>query len=160
MAAEIAAIQQQLRWRMFPSPFGNIRYLWRDHCCQQIELNELPSPSEHPQDDPVFHWLTSYFAGQPHPLPMLATPRSEFQHRLRQALWQIPPGSTRSYGQLARDLHSAPRAVGQALHANPLPLLVPCHRVVSTHTLGGFAFGPQWKQRLLQFESKKGVPSL
>jgi methylated-DNA-[protein]-cysteine S-methyltransferase len=51
----------------------------------------------------------------------------------------IPVGQTRTYGEVARELGSAARAVGQACRANPCPIVVPCHRVVGRHGLGGFA---------------------
>lgn len=63
-----------------------------------------------------------------------------FQQRVWQQIAQIPVGQTRSYGQLAAALHTAPRAVGQACAANPLPIAVPCHRVLAGNGgLGGFA---------------------
>jgi methylated-DNA-[protein]-cysteine S-methyltransferase len=55
-----------------------------------------------------------------------------------QALRRIPGGSTQSYGELARQLHTAPRAVGQACGANPIPVIIPCHRVLARNGLGGF----------------------
>ncbi len=62
-----------------------------------------------------------------------------FRNRVWQALRRIPAGQTRSYGELAQALHSAPRAVGQACGANPLPIVIPCHRVVAKDGgLGGF----------------------
>ncbi len=61
-------------------------------------------------------------------------------------------GHTLTYGKLAKVLHSGPRAVGQALGANPVPILIPCHRVVAAHGLGGFSCGLEWKKRLLAFE--------
>ena len=62
-----------------------------------------------------------------------------FQQRVWAAMQAIPPGETRSYGELARELGSSPRAVGGACRANPIPLLIPCHRVVSAAGIGGFA---------------------
>ena len=62
-------------------------------------------------------------------------------HRLQvwEALQRIPPGETRTYGDLARELKSSARAVGGACGANPLPLVVPCHRVVAAgNRIGGF----------------------
>jgi methylated-DNA-[protein]-cysteine S-methyltransferase len=62
-----------------------------------------------------------------------------FRQRVWQALLQIPIGQSRTYGELARLLHSAPRAIGGACGANPIALVIPCHRVVGTHgSLGGF----------------------
>lgn len=63
-----------------------------------------------------------------------------FQRRVWEQIAAIPGGHTATYGQVARNLHNAPRAVGQACGANPYPVVVPCHRVVATHGgLGGFA---------------------
>lgn len=67
-----------------------------------------------------------------------------FQRRVWEQITAIPPGQTHTYGQLAKSLKNAPRAVGQACGANPYPLVVPCHRVVATggagdKKLGGFA---------------------
>ena len=63
-----------------------------------------------------------------------------FQRRVWAQISAIPNHQTRTYGELAKTLHNAPRAVGQACGANPFPLVVPCHRVVATGGgLGGFA---------------------
>lgn len=65
---------------------------------------------------------------------------SAFQRSVWTQISSIPSGQTRSYGQLAQVLNSAPRAVGQACAANPLPVVVPCHRVIAANGgLGGFA---------------------
>jgi methylated-DNA-[protein]-cysteine S-methyltransferase len=62
-----------------------------------------------------------------------------FQRRVWDAISAIPSGRLSTYGEMARTLHSGPRAVGQACGANRYPLAIPCHRVVSTSGLGGFA---------------------
>ncbi len=62
-----------------------------------------------------------------------------FQRRVWQQISAIPSGEIRSYGDLARALRSAPRAVGQACGTNYFPLVIPCHRVVAANGLGGFA---------------------
>lgn len=79
----------------------------------------------------------------------LATSGSEFQRRVQEALREIPAGRTRSYGDLARELGSAPRAVGQACGANPFAPLVPCHRVLGAAGLGGFAHSTEVGGELL-----------
>jgi methylated-DNA-[protein]-cysteine S-methyltransferase len=82
-----------------------------------------------------------------------STGGTAFQQRVWQALVQIPRGATRSYGDLARELQSSPRAVGRAVGTNPLCLVVPCHRVIGADgSLTGFAFGVAIKQRLLELE--------
>jgi methylated-DNA-[protein]-cysteine S-methyltransferase len=69
----------------------------------------------------------------------LAPAGTVFRRRVWDTLAQIPVGESRTYGELARQLHTAPRAVGGACGANPIALVIPCHRVVGTHgSLGGF----------------------
>jgi methylated-DNA-[protein]-cysteine S-methyltransferase len=70
------------------------------------------------------------------PLALVGT---AFQRRVWQALREIPPGVVLTYGQLAKQLGSVPRAVGQACGANDFPIVIPCHRVVSSSGIGGFA---------------------
>ncbi|HEV8256019.1 MAG TPA: methylated-DNA--[protein]-cysteine S-methyltransferase [Casimicrobiaceae bacterium] len=69
----------------------------------------------------------------------LAPAGTLFRRRVWDTLAEIPVGESRTYGELARQLHTAPRAVGGACGANPIALMIPCHRVVGTHgSLGGF----------------------
>lgn len=63
---------------------------------------------------------------------------TDFQQTVWHALCDIPPGSPLTYGQLAKKLGTAPRAIGGACGANPIPIIVPCHRVVSANGIGGF----------------------
>jgi methylated-DNA-[protein]-cysteine S-methyltransferase len=69
----------------------------------------------------------------------IASQGTPFQRRVWRKIAAIGPGRTRSYGEIARELGSSPRAVGQACGANPVPLVVPCHRVLAAGGLGGFA---------------------
>jgi len=79
-----------------------------------------------------------------------------FQQRVWHAIGIIPLGQTRTYSELAQQVGSGPRAVANACGANSLPLVVPCHRVVAKHGIGGFmqgkANGLTIKQWLLQHE--------
>lgn len=103
--------------------------------------------------------LEAYYADPAHvftvPLALTGTP---FRQQVWTALGTIPSGHTLSYGELARRLHSAPRAVGQAVGDNPLPILIPCHRVVAADGgLGGFnhsrvGFSQDIKRWLLHHE--------
>ncbi|MEE8342223.1 MAG: methylated-DNA--[protein]-cysteine S-methyltransferase [Gammaproteobacteria bacterium] len=70
------------------------------------------------------------------PLVRLGT---EFQRQVWRALQGIPLGETRTYGELAQQLDSGPRAVGNACRANPVPIVVPCHRVVAATGIGGYS---------------------
>ena len=64
---------------------------------------------------------------------------TDFQKKVWRIMQQIPAGRTLQYGEVARRLHSSPRAVGNACRANPIPLIIPCHRIVAKHGLGGFS---------------------
>jgi O-6-methylguanine DNA methyltransferase len=101
--------------------------------------------------------LQRYFDGQrvlfDEPLDLREA--TAFQCRVWLAVRDIPYGETRSYGQIARQVGSprAARAVGQAMAANPLPIVVPCHRVIgSDGDLRGFGGGLDLKRRLLEME--------
>jgi len=74
-----------------------------------------------------------------------------FQQRVWQAISSIPLGQTRTYGELANEIGSGPRAVANACGANSLPLLVPCHRVVGKNGLGGFMQGKHNSLRIKQW---------
>ena len=93
---------------------------------------------------------------RPGPLPPLDWSQgTEFQRRVWSALLEIAPGKTRSYSEIARIIGQprSARAVGGACGANPIPVLVPCHRVLAAHgRLGGFSGGLDWKRRLLARE--------
>lgn len=100
--------------------------------------------------------LTAYFEGSllrfSIALDLRGTP---FQLEVWQALQEIPYGEVRSYGDIARSIGRprAVRAVGMANHDNPVPIIVPCHRVIgSNRTLTGYGGGLELKERLLQLE--------
>lgn len=80
-----------------------------------------------------------------------------FFHSVWQRMRKIPWGHALTYGDLATALGmpNASRAVGQACGANPLPLIIPCHRVIGTQGPGGFAFGMAWKNKLLELETER-----
>lgn len=101
---------------------------------QQEQPPKLPLAAE------AVRQLRAYFADPRFvfglPLTIVGT---SFQRRVRDAIAAIPSGETRSYGEIARAVRSAPRAVGGACGANPFPLVIPCHRVIAADGgLGGF----------------------
>jgi methylated-DNA-[protein]-cysteine S-methyltransferase len=102
--------------------------------------------------------LQDYFDGKRMSFNLpLAPEGSNFQKRVWLALCAIPPGETRSYADIARTIGSAPRAVGGANGANPIPLFIPCHRVIAADgSLGGYSGGdgPATKRYLLDHESR------
>ena len=103
---------------------------------------------------PARDQISAYLAGKRTDFDLPLAPNgSAFQQRVWSALRAIPRGETRSYGDLAKKLHTAARAIGRANATNPICLIVPCHRVIGADgSLTGFAFGEEIKHRLLTLE--------
>ena len=82
-----------------------------------------------------------------------------FQQKVYSAMQAIPKGNTRTYGDLAKELGVPPQPVGQACGSNPIPIIIPCHRVVGENGLGGFSGlgGVETKIKLLKFEQAYGL---
>ncbi len=129
-----------------------VRIAWSDH--------EAGEPQAQPGETPLLaraaQQLSEYFAGTRRdfdlPLDPAGTP---FQRRVWTEMARIPFGATESYGALARKTGSVARAVGGACGANPIPIVIPCHRVVAEGGgLGGFSggTGPATKRALLELE--------
>jgi methylated-DNA-[protein]-cysteine S-methyltransferase len=84
--------------------------------------------------------LSRYFADGTRPIGLDVLPAgTDFQRRVWRALQAIPAGQTRTYGELARQLGSGARAVGNACRNNPVSVVVPCHRVVAVSGPGGYS---------------------
>jgi methylated-DNA-[protein]-cysteine S-methyltransferase len=101
--------------------------------------------------------LRRYAAGQRVDFDVVLDPAgTPFQRQVWETMRQIPYGETWTYGQLAHAIGNpkAVRAVGQACHRNPCAPVVPCHRVVASHGLGGYYGGLDMKRFLLDFEKK------
>lgn len=134
---------------LIDSPLGPLGIHWQGAALTAVDL-EPPSaipaaqgPGAADECAPpwlIAHQLADYFARActPFDLP-LELGGTDFQQRVWALLRTIPVGETRTYGEVARQLGSAARAVGQACRANPCPIVVPCHRVVAVQGLGGFA---------------------
>lgn len=111
----------------------------------------------------MMDWLESYFAGEKMafteeiPLDLIGT---EFQLNVWKALGGVPYGEIRTYGDIAAAIGrpAAVRAVGAANGANPIPVLLPCHRIIGANRkLTGFRGGLEMKRRLLDIEQIEGV---
>lgn len=99
--------------------------------------------------------LTAYFAGRCHEFDLPVKPRGSAAERVVwQAMAEIPYGQTKTYGEIAKATGITAREVGQACGRNPIPIFLPCHRVVAANGLGGFSApgGVAWKGQLLVLE--------
>lgn len=103
--------------------------------------------------------LTAYFAGRLTAFDLPLDWGQGLQSAVRHAMAAIPFGQTLTYGQIARAVEAPAQAVGQACGANPLPILIPCHRVLGANSLGGFSAkgGVETKVWLLRHEGAAGL---
>jgi methylated-DNA-[protein]-cysteine S-methyltransferase len=93
----------------------------------------------HPAVRQLIQCLDSYFTtASSIIIPPLAPAGTAFQQRVWRALLRIPCGSVKTYGQLAAELKTGSRAIGQACRRNPIAILIPCHRVVAARDMGGY----------------------
>ncbi|GAB2880979.1 methylated-DNA--[protein]-cysteine S-methyltransferase [Nocardioides pacificus] len=154
-------------WTEMESPIGDLRLVEHDDAIVAIEFSpyrpvgEAPGIGGRADDHPVLveavAQLASYFRGERTtfdlPLRPAGTP---FQQRVWEQLLLIGFGETASYGEIARRLgmtNAASRAVGLANGRNPIPVVIPCHRVIGANgTLTGYAGGIERKQTLLDLE--------
>lgn len=149
---------------IFPSAFGEILVVGDDQAIEILNFQNRTSP--HPVDpawrrDPALFGkarqeLEAYFAGELQEFTLNVVPRgTEFQRQVWQALQEIPYGTLATYRDIAQRIGrpNAVRAVGAANGANPVAVVVPCHRVIGSNgTLTGYAGGLEIKERLLQLE--------
>ena len=156
-------------WKVYlpDTPMGPLRLYFTDRGLTGLEFageeaspapeHNAPPPHLKPLIEAAKLELTAYFEGVPTDFPALSLdPRgTPFQLRVWQELRLIPWGQTISYGELARRVGNprASRAVGQANAVNPIPLIIPCHRVIAADgSLGGYSSGPDRKRWLLRHE--------
>lgn len=154
-------------WTVMESPVGELRIIEREGSVSQIEFSPFRPPAdgrpmgERHDDLPVLveavRQLSAYFAGELTEFDLPLAPQgTEFQQRVWKELLEIPHGRTASYGEVAHRLghtNAASRAVGTANGRNPIPIVIPCHRVIGANgTLTGYAGGMERKQVLLDLE--------
>lgn len=148
------------------SPLGNIGFKLEENKLIRLEFVSakftLIKPVT-PLARQVVDQITHYFRDAKYRfnLPLLLSGTTH-QQRIWQALAKIPTGVITSYGALAEQLNTSARVIGNACRANPIPIIIPCHRIVAKNGLGGYngARNGQWlaiKTWLLQHESIKSV---
>ena len=125
------------------APFGVLGIVCNEDMLSGIQFLAANTVVQAPQSQfakEVCKQLLAYFddANFPFSLPFKLA-GTDHQDKVWKAMCAIPRGQTRQYGELARELASSARAVGQACGTNPTPIIIPCHRVVSKAGMGGFA---------------------
>jgi methylated-DNA-[protein]-cysteine S-methyltransferase len=126
---------------------------WNDRTVHQVRFARTGMQGRVPEP------IRRYCAGHVENLSQLNTPAIQedtVYSRIYQAVQQVPYGSTSTYGKIAAGTGTSPRVVGQAMARNPVPLVIPCHRIVAADGIGGFSFPVEIKEALLAME-KKGL---
>lgn len=142
--------------RAIETPIGPLTLEADENAVTAIRFSAGGAQDASPLLDAAEAQLREYFAGARRTFDLPLAPHgTAFQQRVWAALRTIPYGETRTYGELAAAIDSpnASRAVGMANHRNPLPIIIPCHRVIGANgTLTGYAGGLEIKRRLLALE--------
>jgi methylated-DNA-[protein]-cysteine S-methyltransferase len=150
-------------WTVYESPLGPLTLVGDDDGLRAMYFPGRSGPLDEAARDPgpfseATTQLTEYFAGDRRRFELaLALEGTPFQRRVWAALAEIPYGSTRSYGELAAEIGRLDRvrAVGAAVGRTPVPIIVPCHRVIGADgSLTGYGGGLQRKRALLDLESR------
>lgn len=150
----IAAGPQGICRISFPVDLTGKWFLWFDRY-----FGCLPKPGNHPLIQEAEYQLHEYLASnRAHFELSIDLKGTDFQIRAWQRFLAIPFGTTMSYGEIAREMgiRNGSRAIGRASASNPIPIIVPCHRIVgSAGGLVGFGGGLELKERLLELEGNR-----
>ncbi|MBV9735351.1 MAG: methylated-DNA--[protein]-cysteine S-methyltransferase [Acidisphaera sp.] len=141
------------------SPIGDITVSEADGCIVSVDWGWGCRQTKTPLLARARDLLDAYFDGEAVAFDLpLAAAGSAYRQRVWAALCRIPRGQTRTYGELAAEAGGSPRSVGQANQANPIPILIPCHRVLAGRGLGGYSGlgGLATKRFLLDLEHALG----
>lgn len=135
-------------------PFGPVCLMERDGVLVGVEWRMPEGAGDSPLLREGLAQLQAYFDRRLERFDLPMDWGTGLNAAVRRAMAAIPMGETRTYGQIARAVAAAPQAVGQACGANPLPILIPCHRVTGTDWFGGFSApgGVETKAALLRHE--------
>lgn len=142
---------------LYDSPIGTLRLIGNENVLLGLSLSERENLPLVPDKNIVAEtclWLDMYFSGkEPDFMPPLSPQGTPFQLKVWKELLTIPYGKTITYGTLATRIGCrSAQAIGQAVSRNPIAIIIPCHRVVGSKSLGGYAYGIECKQTLLQIE--------
>ena len=144
----------------FTTPIGPLALFEADDAIVALDWGWLPDNEDSPLLLRARQQLEEYFDGKRKVFDLPLSPHgTPFQRKVWAGLQDIPFGETLSYGQLAEKLGTAPRALGGACGRNPIPVIIPCHRVLAANgSLGGYSGidGIETKEFLLRLEGRTG----
>ena len=150
-----------ITWLSLPSPIGALTIFAINNALVALEGGRLPACNKGPVNilANAHVQLSAYFANKRENFILKIAPTgSVFQRRVWRAISEIPYGETRAYGDIASKLNSSARAVGMACARNPIPIIIPCHRVLSSDgRMTGYSGsgGIETKAKLLNLEGAR-----
>lgn len=139
----------------YNSPIGNLLIISNQKGIESLSISDVKAEERDSFIDETVKWLDLYFKGiEPDFKPMLSINVSEFKRRVYEIMMDIPFGKVKSYKEIAKEISPkmSAQAVGQACKKNPVILIIPCHRVIASDGIGGFAYGSCMKNKLLNHE--------
>lgn len=150
--------------RSLHTPVGDITIFEDEGIIVALDWGWVPDQDETPLLMKTVDLLNAYFDGETvdFDIPMRAE-GTPFQQAVWREMLKIPQGETRTYGDLAKALNSHARAVGSACGRNPIPIIIPCHRILASNgKLGGYTAdgGVEIKEALLRMEGAWGMDEL
>ena len=149
-----------MRSASLETPVGVLSVFEAEDAIVGLRWGRVEGRNSSPLLEEALRQLAGYFSGARTRFTLpLNPPGNAFQRQVCAAMSAIPFGETRTYGEIARQLGSAAQPVGNACGGNPIPVIIPCHRVLAANGLGGFSGqgGVETKVALLRLEGAAGL---
>lgn len=148
-----------VKFATYNTSYGKMNIYYKDGYILKIAFDEGKSSNDYNTiSDLAYNEIDEYFSGKRKEFTIkYKISATEFEKKVYDRLSKIPYGSCKTYKDIAEEIHTKKsyRAVGNALSKNPLPIILPCHRVIKSNgTIGNYAFGKDMKKALLEMESK------
>ena len=134
--------------------WGTITLEYDDKYLISLSFGKKESSYTYKKNDFVSSQLNEYFSGKlkRFEFEFDFSKLTKFTGKVLCYIQSIPYGKTMTYGDVAKAMNTSPRAVGVAMRLNPLPIFIPCHRVVAKNSIGGYSIGIHVKKKLLRLE--------
>ena len=143
------------------TPVGSLGIVEEDGAIVELTWDAVDEGERTPLLDEAVRQMEAYFVGELTEFDLPLKPRgNEFQQAVFRLMQAIPYGETRTYGELAKELDTYGQPVGQACGMNPIPVIIPCHRVLSVNGIGGYSGRGGVEMKIALLRQEGGYPFL
>lgn len=143
------------------TPVGSLGIVEEDGAIVELTWDAVDEGERTPLLDEAVRQMNAYFAGELTEFDLPLKPRgNEFQQAVFRLMQAIPYGETRTYGELAKELDTYGQPIGQACGMNPIPVIIPCHRVLSANGIGGYSGRGGVEMKIALLRQEGGYPFL